>query len=502
MPKLHIKGHILLIFMLILVLVLPFAQASAYLDPGTGSLLLSSLVAIFASFVYFFKGFFYKITTGKITRKALIGGGQKWLKHNRPTSFKSHTTTISQSISPSSLVIYGEDKRYYSLFKPIIDALEKLQVPYTFYTSDENDPMLEHKSNIAEIKFIGTGTKAAMVLNTLQADICVLTTPQLDVLEIKRSKGVKHYCHILHSTGHIELYEIFAIDYFDSVFVNSPIHTDFIREVEQVRKLKAKQIEIVGCPYLDYLQDKLENLPKKTTQNSTPTILVAPSWGRESILEKYGFAFLEPLLETGYFVIIRPHPQSYISQKDILDDLYQKTQKYKNLKWDNHIENIHAMAESDLMIGDFSGVLFDYIALFNKPLLTMKFSFNTVGYDLEDTSYLHNTWKDSALKDISQSIESSDFKNIKSIIDSALHDKTKLENRKKYKELLWYFPKQGGMQTALKLLQIHKDILEDELGDNLPVHNAILAISNVLNAESALISSTNNIKDSTKGQHK
>lgn len=80
-PKLHIKGHILPI----LILVLPFAQASAYLDPGTGSLLLSSIVAIFASFVYFFKNIFYKLsslspqtltlTFRKNTAKTQMGGG-------------------------------------------------------------------------------------------------------------------------------------------------------------------------------------------------------------------------------------------------------------------------------------------------------------------------------------------------------------------------------------------------------------------------------------------
>ena len=66
-------------------LALPFACANAYLDPGTGSLLLSSIVAIFASFVYFFKNIFYKIAslspqTLKLTfthnsPKTKIGGG-------------------------------------------------------------------------------------------------------------------------------------------------------------------------------------------------------------------------------------------------------------------------------------------------------------------------------------------------------------------------------------------------------------------------------------------
>ena len=42
----------------------------AYLDPGSGSLLLSSVVAIFISSIFFFKGIFYKISF-------LINGGGK-----------------------------------------------------------------------------------------------------------------------------------------------------------------------------------------------------------------------------------------------------------------------------------------------------------------------------------------------------------------------------------------------------------------------------------------
>lgn len=42
--------------------------ALAYLDPGTGSLLLSSIVALFASAVFFLKSVFYRLAH-------IMGGG-------------------------------------------------------------------------------------------------------------------------------------------------------------------------------------------------------------------------------------------------------------------------------------------------------------------------------------------------------------------------------------------------------------------------------------------
>lgn len=339
--------------------------------------------------------------------------------------------------------------------------------------------MLEFQSNLGHIECIGADSKAFGRLNALEADICLLTTPQLDVLQLKRSKGVKHYCHILHSLPHIDIYEVFALDYFDSVFVNSPIHTDFLREVEEIRGLNHKQVAIVGCPYLDYLAEQVVSLRESCIDSTHPTILLAPSWGREALLSKYGINLLKPLLDSGYPVIIRPHPQSYISESAMLETLKNQTAHYKNLRWDNKTDNIHAFAESNLIIGDFSGVLFDYLVLFNKPILTMEFHFNIIGYDLEDTN--HKTpWVANALQDISTIIAPHDFSNIKSIIDSALKDGIKAQNRAKYKDLLWHYQGRGGERTAIELIKIHKRILEESLGEEISTHRQIVALDKLL----------------------
>lgn len=469
---------------LIFLLTLIFSNtAFAYLDPGTGSLLLSSIVAIFASMLYFAKGIFYKATS-------LIGGGGNRKNSNLISSnfFKSKNNTFTTSTN--SIVIYGEDRRYYLLFKPIIEIFEKIGYPYTYYTSDKLDPILEFKSNIANIKYIGESNTAYTTLNSLTADIVLMTTPQLEVLQVKRSKGVKHYCHIIHSLPHVDTYEVFALDYFDSVFTNSPIHTDFIRQVEKTRGLKTKKIVITGCSYLDELDKKLQDYRNSKdygklaffTNNteSIPTILLAPSWGREAILTKYGMKLIEPLAKSGYNIIIRPHPQSFISEKALLDSLISSTSTFSNVKWDSNTDNIYAMEESSIMIGDYSGVIFDYIALLNKPIITMEFDFNIIGYDLED---IYSTpWIKGVLNEIGVSLKENDFANIKNIIDSTLNSNIKKDNIAKYKELLWKFQGSGGEKSAIELLKIHKEILENRLGDRLDTHKNILALDSILHS--------------------
>ena len=520
------------ILSLFILLCLSPSIAFAYLDPGTGSLLLSSAIALFASAIFFFKSIFYKVIS------LTSGGGGVKLKKGKQENHK--------------LVFYSEGKQYHNVFKPILTYLDSISYPYTYLTSSKEDfelytkdldskkdsiqklestttchteplgevsnietkkdishlrtqynknldssntnkhTMQNHNPN-AQFEYIGSSDspKAISRLNSLKADIVMMSTPQLDILQIKRSKGVKHYSHIIHSLPHVDIYEVFALDYFDSVFTNSIIHTDFIHEVERVRNLKTKEVIITGCTYLDILQEKLQDykglddekkihfFPKTDTKT---TILLAPSWGREALLSKYGMKLIQPFIDSSFNLIIRPHPQSYNSEKELLDSLQAQTKDCSNIVWDNNRDNIYALHRADMMIGDFSGVIFDFVCLFEKPVLTPTFDFNIIGYDLED---IYDTpWVKDALTKIGKSIEPSEFDRLPSVIESLLQDKEgydKLkENIRAMKALLWEYQGVGGIKTAQEILRIEKEILESRLQDKLELHNEINVISRAL----------------------
>lgn len=455
----------------------------AYLDPSTGSLLLSSIVAIFASLLFLLKGIVYK------TIPIIKSGRIKTINTTKTNS------DIKSSTSDYGLVIYNESKHYYNVFKPIMDYLDSINYPYTYFTSSKDDFAFSRKNkDCVCLEYIGDSNSnhAYSKLNTLKADIVLMTTPQLDVLQIKRSKWVKHYCHIIHSLPHVDIYEIFALDYFDSVFTNSPIHTDFIHKVESIRNLKPKQIKITGCTYLDVLQDKLNkinknevidnisldsNVIKRYFNDSKDVILLSPSWGRESLLHKYGMDIIKPLAESEFNIIIRPHPQTIISNKSLLDSLKSQTKEFLNVKWDTNVDNIYSMQEASIMIGDFSGVIFDFICLFNKPVVTMEFKFNKIGYDIEDTG--EEIWVENILKQIS--LVANDVSDILNIVRKAFElDLKMIDNRIKIKELLWHFQGNGGVKSANELIKIHKVILEESLGDNLDTYKGLVKLEYIL----------------------
>ena len=442
----------------------------AYLDPSTGSLLLSSIVAIFATFIYFIKNLFYKITSfsPKSLRFSNINGGK-----NR---------SCGAEFGAESIVLYCEGKQYYGTFKPILDTLDSLKHPYTYLTSDEGDPALKRESNNSLIEFIGVDNKAYTRLNMLNADICVLTTPSIEVLQIKRSRFVKHYCHITHSLLPMT-YRVFALDYFDSVLVANAIQKDFVREVEKAHSVKRKYIAVVGSTYLDELAVLSESIKDSThplapsaregESNANPTILISPSWGKESLLIKYGMRLLEPLAKSPYNIIIRPHPQSLIVEAESANiaHLQDSLQNYSNIEWDIGTPNVIAFAKADLMISDFSSVIFDFVCLEGKPVLTLDFTFDSAGYDLADIyDNINEFWTFKALKQIGGKISENDFANISKIIKSALQSKANTDSLNTIKNTLWQYPHNSSKKATLEILKIEKSLLESRIDKNILNH--------------------------------
>ncbi len=69
----------------------------------------------------------------------------------------------------------------------------------------------------------------------LTADVCLMTTPGINVYQLKRSKGVKHYAHVLHAASDATMYRLFGIDYFDSILLSGDYQKKDIRLLEEIR---------------------------------------------------------------------------------------------------------------------------------------------------------------------------------------------------------------------------------------------------------------------------
>ena len=402
-----------------------------YIDPGTGSMLFTVLIGILGAGIYGLR------TLGMKLRFWFSGGKD---------------AKIQQDAIP--IAIYSDSKRYWNLFGPICREFDRRGQAVVYLTSSPDDPALEENFDHVKCEFIGEGNKGFAKLNMLRADLLFTTTPSLDVYQWKRSKDVGYYVHILHAPNDA-YYRMFGLDYFDAVLMSGQFQIDEIRKLEQVRSLPAKEMKVVGMPYMDAMLERLQNA--KPLPEHPVTVLLAPSWGPSSILSRYGAGFIDELLKTGYQIIIRPHPQSFTSEKEMLDKLMAKYPDSPQLQWNNDNDNFEVLRRSDIMISDYSGVIFDFSLVFNKPVIYADTSYDRSPYDswfVDDP-----LWTFETLKKIGTPLTKDNLHNVKALIDEGLSSTVQAAAREQARAESWANIGRSASLTVDYLMDKHDQLM-------------------------------------------
>ncbi|MDR1142779.1 MAG: CDP-glycerol glycerophosphotransferase family protein [Spirochaetaceae bacterium] len=399
-----------------------------YIDPGTGSALFSIAIGVAATLFFVFQALWIRLKTFILGGKAL-----KISKHYH------------------DYVIYCEGRQYVNVFKPVLEEFESRGIELLYLTGAEDDPAMTAGYVNIKCEYIGEGNRAFARLNFLSAGIVLITTPGLDVFQLRRSKNVKHYMHILHAISDFPGYTLFGHDYFDSILLTADYQKNMIRKLERIRNLPQKQLIVAGCTYLDVFAEKIKQIPQE--EKKFFTVLVSPSWGESALLSRYGERLLDPLAKTGWRIIVRPHPQSRQSEKSLLAKLQQKYENIPAIEWNYDSENIFVLAKSDVMISDFSGIIFDYIALFNKPVIYANEKIDLRPYN---TFFLNKEdyWPLNALKRFGIELKEENFEFLRDIITRAVKDKTMKEARKWTKDNAWQHQGGSGKIVADYMIQV------------------------------------------------
>ena len=365
-----------------------------YIDPGTGSMLFSLLVGLAAALVFAVRSLTVKL-------KFVLSGGR---------ARKGAGSRIP-------FVIYSDHKRYWNVFKPVCDEAEARGVDMVYYTQSPDDPALSEPYSHVKAEFIGEGNRGFAKLNFLKADIVLSTTPGLGVLQWKRSRDVGCYVHIPHLAGDLTTYRMFALDHYDVVLLTGGYQGKDVRALEKLRGLPEKELVTVGCTFLDSMKARLASSPRP--QNGRPCVLVAPSWGRSGILSVYGRRLLDPLAASGLGVVIRPHPQSRTAEKGLLEELEAAYKGCPNVSWNYDNDNFDVLNRADVMITDFSGVIFDYTLVFGKPVIYARPGvFNKDPYDAWWLD--HELWTFEVLPRLGVELDEKEFPRIGELVQNTI----------------------------------------------------------------------------------
>jgi len=403
-----------------------------YIDPGTGSMLFTILLGVIGAAVYSLRMFFVKL-------RMRVSGGK-----------------VDMSNMKIPFVIFSDHKRYWNVFEPICREMDRRGKDVVYMTASPDDPALQCAYPHVKAQFIGEENKAFAKLNFLNASILLSTTPGLDVYQWRRAKDVQYYVHILHAASDVTMYRMFGIDYYDAVLLSGDYQGEDIRRLEKLRSLPEKELVKIGIPYMDDMMNRVK------TAGPVPehprTVLLAPSWGKSSLFNQYGAPLVEKLLSTGYHVIIRPHPQSFVSEKELIDSLMERFPASEQVEWNRDTDNFEVLRRSDILISDFSGVIFDFTLVFNKPVIYTDPKFDVGPYDAWwlDTPL----WTVSALPRLGCELNSGNIDQMRELIDTCLTDPKYEDGRRSVREETWAYMGDGAVRAVDYLLEKYEQLMQ------------------------------------------
>ena len=274
-----------------------------------------------------------------------------------------------------SIVFYSESSVIlYPYVEEIIKELQNRDQKICYLTSSKYDPILKNKNENIKVFYIGDSELEKMnFFLRLKARILIMTMPDLGAYHIKRSKEFPvHYIYTFHSMNstHME-FQKGAFDEFDSIFCVGPYQVQELRATEQLYNLKQKNLVECGYGLLDKLIKLRSSFPekKKLLKNNKKNILIAPSWGKQNLLESMGIELVKILLDAGYHVTVRPHPMTAKKSPKTIKQIKERFEKNPDFLLDTNTSSFEQLFSSYALITDWSGIGYEYAFVCERPVI-------------------------------------------------------------------------------------------------------------------------------------
>ena len=278
------------------------------------------------------------------------------------------------SIRNNHLVFYSERSGFYKYYKEIIEyILAKTTVAIHYVTNDPNDIVFELAKENPRLKPYYVGVKKCITLMMrVEADMVVMTTPDLDNYYIKRSlmdKNVK-YVFVPHDPSSMHMgFREHSLDNFDAVFCTGPHIAKEVRASEKVYNTKEKELVEFGYPLIENLITSCEQLEENKSERKQ--VLIAPSWQEDNLLDSCVEDLIDSLYSDEYKLIVRPHPEymkRYKAKMDMLVDKY-KDKIGDGLQFELDFSSNTSVYSSDLLVTDWSGIGIEFGFATLKPVV-------------------------------------------------------------------------------------------------------------------------------------
>lgn len=273
------------------------------------------------------------------------------------------------SVANKHLVFYSEKSGFYKYFKDVIEfLLARSNVIIHYVTNDPEDQIFALAKQKSRIRpyYIGENRLITLMMK-MDADVVVMTCPDLDNYHLKRSYVRRdiEYIYMFHYplSTHMVLNKG-ALDHYDTIFCVGDFQFDEIRAAERIYGLPEKRLVSVGYGQLEQLYESFQAMP--AAERGRPKVLVAPSWQPDNILDSCLNELLDALLNKGYDVVVRPHPE-YIKRFRPRMDAIVARYAGGDVTFELDFAGNSSIFDSDVLITDWSGTAYEFSFVTLKP---------------------------------------------------------------------------------------------------------------------------------------
>jgi hypothetical protein len=270
-----------------------------------------------------------------------------------------------------NIVIYSETGQDWHQFSGLIEQLNgPLGRKACYVTSDPADPGLGREHPNFRALYIPEGWFLTIFFQVNQSDLFVLTMMDLQNLQLKRSLHPVHYVYLFHSMGSTHMVDNEnSFDHYETLFCAGPHQVAEIRRREELTGLPAKQLFDYGHPRLEQvIAEGLAYQPEKA-EGEPPTVLIAPTWGENSIFNSCGRELIGVLLDAGYRVIMRPHYQSNRQTPGVIAEVRDAFAGNPSFEYIDRMGETDSILRSDILVSDWSAMALEYAWGLEKPVL-------------------------------------------------------------------------------------------------------------------------------------
>ena len=270
-----------------------------------------------------------------------------------------------------NIVVYSESGQDWHQFAGLIEHLNgPLERKTCYVTSDAADPGLAREHQNFRAICIPEGLFLTVFFQTQQADVVVLTMMDLDNLHLKRSLHPVHYIYLFHSMGSTHMVDNEdSYDHYDSLFCTGPHQIAEIRRREELKGLPAKHLFDYGHPRLEQVIEEGRAGRRDRVPEGTTTVLIAPTWGEDSIFNTCGRPLIDTLLDVGYRVVMRPHYQSLRKSPEAIAAVREAFAGHERFEYVDRMGETDSIMRSSLLITDWSAMALEYALGLEKPVV-------------------------------------------------------------------------------------------------------------------------------------